>query len=546
MPKRVSLVLLVGLIIVVVLSSGVSASAQPENGGDAEAGIAQGGLLQSQDELAQAQWEAAAAAQRYDEARSQVDQLNREIAETALKQADAEDSVKQAQASLEGQAVAVYKAGPLYLLDFLVGAESFSDFADRLWFSMKVLLGMAEDVEAWKEESSNLEHIKVDLKANLEEQQDAANMAEEERAAAMDTAGTLRNQIDSIESSPEPPLPQDRIEAAEQLATGLDTLADGTPEAAPVEELAGEQQPVSFSPEVGEAIGLQEEDTPAINEALRNAMQAGDELQKAQSQQDIAARGLVNELASSLDTPDGGTPQSTPLNNSGTPQSAPSNNGGAPTTSLPSLTQSPEISKALEKVEAAKKDAEQARQAVENQSRDLARAIENARQPAAGIPTNQTNSSDPGNKAGPNPKGNQINSPNSAGQAGSQPKSSQPGTSAAPSPAGGSALAAAAAKVGAPYLWGSDGPDAFSCTGLVRHALRAAGIDMDAPMDVGGYYKYPPVNGPPQPGDVAIFPDGVGLYAGNDQVLMANEVDGVVGYYPVSNIGTPTYVRPGG
>ncbi|MDQ3965790.1 MAG: hypothetical protein M3246_04950, partial [Actinomycetota bacterium] len=530
MLRRVNLIILLGLIIVLVLSSGVSAGAQPENGGVEEAGIAQGDLLQNQDGLAQAQGEAAVAAERYNSARSQVDQLNRDIAETVLKQADAEESVKEAQASLEGQAVAVYKAGPLYLLDFLVGAESFSDFADRLWFAIKALLGMAEDVEAWKEESTNLEQIKVDLKANLQEQHDTANMAEEERAVAMNKADALRNQIDSIESSPDPLLPQDRIEAAEHLATGLDALADGPPEGSPGElvgppgesaELPGESvEPVSFSPEAAEAIGIQEEDTSAIDEALRNAVQAGDQLQKAQNQETKASRDLVNELASSLDTPSGGAPQSTPLNNGGTPQSAPSNevassldtpsggapqsapsnNGGAPTTSLPSVTQSPEISKAMEKVEAAKKDAEQAKEAVENQSRDLARAIESAQQPAAGTPTNQTNSPNPANKATSDPKGNQTNSPDSAGQVGSQPKGSQPGTSATPgtaatpgtsatpSPAGGSALGAAAAKVGAPYLWGSDGPDAFSCTGLVRYALRAAGIDMDAPMDVGGYY----------------------------------------------------------
>src|SRR5919202_5171969 len=209
MPRRVSLIVLLGLIIVLVLSFGVSASAAPaenDEGGNAdEASIVQSELVQNQDELGQAQQQASLAAEKYNDARSQVDQLNRDIAETVVKQADAEDNFKKAQASLQNQAVSVYKAGPLYLLDFLLSAESFSDFANRLWFSIKALLGMADEVQDFRKQSNELEQIKVDLKAKKDTLQPAVDDAQVQKDAAQENANQLQNAIEDAKNS----LPQD-------------------------------------------------------------------------------------------------------------------------------------------------------------------------------------------------------------------------------------------------------------------------------------------------------------------------------------------------
>src|ERR671932_763902 len=225
MPRRVSLIVLLGLIIVLVLSFGVSASAAPaenDEGGKAdEASIAQSELLRNQDELAQAQWDAAVAADKYNSARSQVDQLNQDIAETVLKQADAEASFKKAQASMEKQAVTVYKTGPLYLLDFLLSAESFSDFANRLWFSIKALLGMADEVQDWRNQSHELEQIAIDLKAKKDALQPAVDDAKVQKDAAQENANQLQNAIEDAENS----LPQD---SGDSPAQGLgDSPAQG-------------------------------------------------------------------------------------------------------------------------------------------------------------------------------------------------------------------------------------------------------------------------------------------------------------------------------
>lgn len=103
----------------------------------------------------------------------------------------------------------------------------------------------------------------------------------------------------------------------------------------------------------------------------------------------------------------------------------------------------------------------------------------------------------------------------------------------------GDALAAATGQVGAPYGFGTDGGGSFSCTGLARFALRSAGVDANAPWDHMAYLSAYPTRDTPVPGDVVVYPDGVAMYVGDNTVVMANEVDQVVGYYPMDQVGTP-------
>jgi hypothetical protein len=121
---------------------------------------------------------------------------------------------------------------------------------------------------------------------------------------------------------------------------------------------------------------------------------------------------------------------------------------------------------------------------------------------------------------------------------------------AAAKPGGGSpdaALGAAMGAVGAPYGFGTDGGGSFSCTGLVRHALRSAGVDPNAPWDHMAYLSVYPTVSDPQPGDVVVYPDGAAMYAGDGTIVMANEVDGVVGTYGLNEVGTPVgFARPYG
>lgn len=85
------------------------------------------------------------------------------------------------------------------------------------------------------------------------------------------------------------------------------------------------------------------------------------------------------------------------------------------------------------------------------------------------------------------------------------------------------ALDAALSKLGAPYVWGATGPDAFDCSGLVQWAYRQAGVSVPRTTydQVNG--GSPVGRGDLQPGDVVLFSGAqhVGLYAGDGTVVHA-------------------------
>ncbi len=79
------------------------------------------------------------------------------------------------------------------------------------------------------------------------------------------------------------------------------------------------------------------------------------------------------------------------------------------------------------------------------------------------------------------------------------------------------AVAAAESKIGSPYSYGSAGPSAFDCSGLVYWSYKQAGktIPRDSYGQLGGGQAVSYKNA--KPGDVLIFNGGshAGIYAGN-------------------------------
>ena len=73
---------------------------------------------------------------------------------------------------------------------------------------------------------------------------------------------------------------------------------------------------------------------------------------------------------------------------------------------------------------------------------------------------------------------------------------------------GGEALSVGEAQLGKPFVLNTDGPDTFSCVGLMRYILRTIGTDSDAPWVPEEYLsRYPAVDHANlQPGDIVIYP----------------------------------------
>ncbi len=111
----------------------------------------------------------------------------------------------------------------------------------------------------------------------------------------------------------------------------------------------------------------------------------------------------------------------------------------------------------------------------------------------------------------------------------------------------GDAVGVGEAQLGKPFVMSTDGPDTFSCVGLMRHILRTIGVDGDAPWVPEAYLsKYSPVDlANLRPGDIVIYPGWATMYVGNGELLNANEVRGFVTHTPMSYAGVPLgAVRP--
>jgi cell wall-associated NlpC family hydrolase len=103
-------------------------------------------------------------------------------------------------------------------------------------------------------------------------------------------------------------------------------------------------------------------------------------------------------------------------------------------------------------------------------------------------------------------------------------------------------LHAAASRVGAPYVWGATGPNAFDCSGLVQWSFARAGIRMPRVAQeqwlTGPHVSYADA----RPGDLIFYHfdptdpadiDHVAIYVGNGEMLQAPHTGALVQLVPV-------------
>ncbi|RZT85064.1 cell wall-associated NlpC family hydrolase [Pseudonocardia sediminis] len=90
---------------------------------------------------------------------------------------------------------------------------------------------------------------------------------------------------------------------------------------------------------------------------------------------------------------------------------------------------------------------------------------------------------------------------------------------------GAQALAAAKTKLGKPYVWGADGPNAFDCSGLMKWAFEQVGKDLPRNSSAQSQEGESVSKDELKPGDVVFFyspVSHVGIYAGNGKILHAS------------------------
>jgi hypothetical protein len=103
-------------------------------------------------------------------------------------------------------------------------------------------------------------------------------------------------------------------------------------------------------------------------------------------------------------------------------------------------------------------------------------------------------------------------------------------------------LAAASSRIGKPYVWGAEGPNAFDCSGLVQWSFAKAGIRMPRVSQeqwlTGPHIPYADA----EPGDLLFWHydptdhgdvDHVAIYAGKGMMIVAPHTGENVQYVPV-------------
>ncbi|MFE6746086.1 NlpC/P60 family protein [Kitasatospora purpeofusca] len=120
------------------------------------------------------------------------------------------------------------------------------------------------------------------------------------------------------------------------------------------------------------------------------------------------------------------------------------------------------------------------------------------------------------------------------------------GTTPPASERGGAALAAAVRMIGSPYVYGSTGPKAFDCSGLMYYSWRQAGVTLPRTSQAQAFAGQRVSISEARPGDLVIFyrdMHHVGMYAGGGVIVHAPYPGARVRYESVNAMPVSGVIR---
>ncbi|MER5728718.1 NlpC/P60 family protein [Streptomyces sp. NPDC002138] len=122
-----------------------------------------------------------------------------------------------------------------------------------------------------------------------------------------------------------------------------------------------------------------------------------------------------------------------------------------------------------------------------------------------------------------------------------------PGSGGASSGRAATAVMAARAAVGRPYVWGATGPSGFDCSGLMVWSYRQAGVSLPRTSQEQRHAGRRVSLSEARPGDLVTYRSDashVGMYVGNGQVVHAPYPGAAVRYDPVGMMPVSSVTRP--
>ncbi|MFD3542586.1 NlpC/P60 family protein [Streptomyces sp. NPDC058662] len=135
----------------------------------------------------------------------------------------------------------------------------------------------------------------------------------------------------------------------------------------------------------------------------------------------------------------------------------------------------------------------------------------------------------------------------SGGRADGLPEPPAEGSAGPSSGRAATAVTAARAAVGRPYVWGSTGPSGFDCSGLMVWSYRQAGVSLPRTSQAQRYAGRQVPLSQARPGDLVTYRSDashVGMYVGNGQVVHAPYPGARVRYDPVGMMPVASVTRP--
>ncbi len=470
MPRRVNLVILLGLIIGAVFSFGLSAGAQQP---DAATGTTEVEIEVAQAELTELRTQAEVAAEEYNSAAFRAEVLNREIANTTRDLEEAEGRLATAQEDLSGQTAQMYKSGNVAFLDVLFGAKDFNDFATRLDLWVRLISDQQAEVEELRAARDEMEAQMNERALQVENQEKtlADMQARWEWANALQ--GDAEAYLDSLDEKLRAEIQAAQEAAAAEAAAAAAAAAE---EAQRIREQEAaqsnrEQATVKAAP-VAQTTPPPD---PAAEEAAAEQARLAAEQKEAQRQAEENAAeqaAFVEQARKSLNDA----------------QNEAERKKAQDAVAAAESEARAEANRAAE-AELAKKNAENALADLREQAQDLTRSASSTLEPTPDLlPKDQDQ---PKGEAAPVLLPKDQDQPKTASDPDSDPKGKglpkgegQP--KAAPKAAsggGGAPIAEARSVLGDPYVVGGEAPGGFDCSGLVKWSYR--GI-RDLPHSVDG------------------------------------------------------------
>ncbi|MDP9455047.1 MAG: hypothetical protein M3Q60_04505, partial [Actinomycetota bacterium] len=245
MLRRGNLLVFLGLIVGAVFIFGLTAGAQTTTDTEEDE------VGEAQQRLAELRIDAGAAYEAHSDAVFKLSELDGEIAAANEDLKVAQEDLGEAQGRLEERASTMYKSGNVGFVDVLMGAEDFSEFANRLELWVRLLARERAEFDRVREIRDTLTDKKAFLETTREQRVEALEEADSQLDQAADFEADAQAYLDGLNAELQAAFEAEQARQAEQARAASEAHeeehAAAEPKVVPVSEVR-EEVPTPAAP----------------------------------------------------------------------------------------------------------------------------------------------------------------------------------------------------------------------------------------------------------------------------------------------------------